>query len=75
MIFASDLDSTLIYSSRHCKLINEEKLIPVDFYNNCNSSFITKSMQDKLDHINKSMHFIPVTTRLQRAIYENEILL
>ena len=34
MIFASDLDSTLIYSSRHCKLINEEKLFPVDFYNN-----------------------------------------
>lgn len=63
MIFASDLDSTLIYSSRHCTLINEEKLIPVDFYNNCNSSFITKSMQDKLEHINNSMLFIPVTTR------------
>jgi len=63
MIFASDLDSTLIYSSRHCKLIDEEKLIPVDFYNNCNSSFITKSMHDKLDHINESLLFIPVTTR------------
>ncbi len=63
MIFASDLDSTLIYSSRHCTLIDEEKLIPVDFYNNCNSSFITKSMQDKLAHIKESMLFIPVTTR------------
>ncbi|MGH4121356.1 MAG: HAD family hydrolase [Clostridium sp.] len=63
MIFASDLDSTLIYSSRHCTLINEEKLVPVDFYNNCNSSFITKSMQDKLEHLNESMLFIPVTTR------------
>jgi hydroxymethylpyrimidine pyrophosphatase-like HAD family hydrolase len=63
MIFASDLDSTLIYSSRHCTQINEEKLVPVDFYNNCNSSFITKSMQDKLEHINESMLFIPVTTR------------
>ena len=63
MIFASDLDSTLIYSSRHCNLIDEEKLIPVDFYNNCSSSFITKSMQDKLEHINESMLFIPVTTR------------
>ncbi|MBZ9684878.1 HAD hydrolase family protein [Clostridium estertheticum] len=63
MIFASDLDSTLIYSSRHCTLINKEKLVPVDFYNNCNSSFITKSMQDKLEHINESMLFIPVTTR------------
>ena len=63
MIFASDLDSTLIYSSRHCTLIKEEKLTAVDFYNNCNSSFITKSMQDKLKHINESMLFIPVTTR------------
>jgi len=65
MIFASDLDSTLIYSSRHCNLINEEKLFPVDFYNNKMCSFITKSMQNKLDHINKSMLFIPVTTRSQ----------
>lgn len=63
MIFASDLDSTLIYSSRHCKLINEETLLPVDFYNNSNCSFITKSMQHKLEHINESMLFIPVTTR------------
>ncbi|WP_291634034.1 HAD hydrolase family protein [Clostridium sp.] len=63
MIFASDLDSTLIYSSRHCKLINEEELFPVDFYNNNMCSFITKSMQDTLKHINESMLFIPVTTR------------
>jgi len=63
MIFASDLDSTLIYSSKHCEQVNEEKLFPVDFYNNNNSSFITKSMQDKLEHINESMFFIPVTTR------------
>jgi hydroxymethylpyrimidine pyrophosphatase-like HAD family hydrolase len=62
MIFASDLDSTLIFSSRHCKLINKEKLFPVDFYNN-NCSFITKSMKDTLEHINESMLFIPVTTR------------
>lgn len=63
MIFASDLDSTLIYSSRHCNLINEEKLFPVDFYNNNMCSFITKSMHHKLEHINASMLFIPVTTR------------
>ncbi len=63
MIFASDLDSTLIYSSKHCKLINDKKLIPVDFYNNNMCSFITKSIQDILKHINESMLFIPVTTR------------
>ena len=62
MIFASDLDSTLIYSSRHCKLINEEELFPVDFYNN-NCSFITKSMHLTLQNINENMLFIPVTTR------------
>lgn len=62
MIFASDLDSTLIFSSRHCKLINDDKLFPVDFYNN-NCSSITKSMKDTLEHIHKSMLFIPVTTR------------
>ena len=63
MIFASDLDSTLIYSSKHCNLINEEKLFPVDFYNDSMCSFITKSMQDSLKHINESMIFVPVTTR------------
>ncbi|MBW9146969.1 hypothetical protein KTC92_12125 [Clostridium sp. CM027] len=63
MIFASDLDSTLIYSSRHCNLINEENLFPVDFYNNNMCSFITKSMHNKLEHINEIMLFIPVTTR------------
>lgn len=63
MIFASDLDSTLIYSSRHCNLINEKELLPVDFYNNNKCSFITKPIQDKLEHINESMLFIPVTTR------------
>lgn len=63
MIFASDLDSTLIYSSRHCELISSEKLFPVDSYNNNNCSFVTKSLQHKLEHINESMLFIPVTTR------------
>lgn len=62
MIFASDLDSTLIYSSRHCKLINEEKLFPVDFYND-KCSYITKSMHHTLQLIKESMLFIPVTTR------------
>lgn len=63
MIFASDLDSTLIYSSRHCSLINEEELLPVDFYKNQMCSFITKRMQSTLEHINESMIFVPVTTR------------
>lgn len=64
MIFASDLDSTIIYSSRHCKLINEEKLFPVDFYKD-KFSCITKSMDYTLQLINESMLFIPVTTRSQ----------
>ncbi|MGK0467836.1 HAD family hydrolase [Clostridium sp.] len=63
MIFASDLDSTLIYSTRYCHTINSDKLFPVDFYNNNNCSFITSSIQHKLEHINESMLFIPVTTR------------
>jgi hydroxymethylpyrimidine pyrophosphatase-like HAD family hydrolase len=63
MVFASDLDSTLIYSSRHCTLIDEERLLPVDFYNNNRCSFITKSMKETLEHINESSLFIPVTTR------------
>jgi hydroxymethylpyrimidine pyrophosphatase-like HAD family hydrolase len=63
MIFASGLDSTLIYSSRHCTLINEEELLPVDFYKNQMCSFITNPMQSTLEHINESMLFVPVTTR------------
>jgi len=65
MIFASDLDSTLIYSSKHCTLINENQLHPVDFYNDRNCSFITKPMLGLLQHINESMLFVPVTTRSQ----------
>ena len=62
MIFASDLDSTLIFSAKHCKHINEGELFPVDFYNN-KCSCITKYMKSTLEHINESMLFIPVTTR------------
>ena len=65
MIFASDLDSTLIYSSRHCRLINDDELLAVDFYNN-NYSSITKSMHLSLQHINENLLFIPVTTRSKK---------
>ncbi|MBU3114288.1 hypothetical protein [Clostridium lacusfryxellense] len=78
MIFASDLDSTLIYSSRHCSLINEQELLPVDFYKNQMCSFITKPMQSTLEHINESMIFVPVTTRSRdqytRIKYINDVL-
>ncbi len=77
MVFASDLDSTLIYSSRHCKLIEQSKLLPVDFYKN-SCSCITSSMHHALEHINDTMMFIPVTTRsknqYKRIKYFNDVI-
>lgn len=60
LLFASDIDNTLIYSHKH--ELNTEK-IPCELYNGKNISFITKYTQEKLDYIYNNSLFIPVTTR------------
>ncbi|WMJ79896.1 HAD family hydrolase [Clostridium sp. MB40-C1] len=62
MIFASDLDRTLIYSK---KLIdhNGEDIVLVERYNGEDLSFMKKAVIDKLGNMKEKIMFIPVTTR------------
>ena len=79
MIFASDLDRTLIYSNR---FLNEESLtVPirnVEVYNGREISYMTEKAIALLREIADEMMFIPVTTRTveqyQRiALFRDEI--
>lgn len=64
MIFASDLDRTLIYSMNSMgEGIPEDELIPVELYNNEVLSYMTKQALSLLHEISQIGTFIPVTTR------------
>ncbi|MCM1988286.1 HAD hydrolase family protein [Oceanirhabdus seepicola] len=64
MIFASDLDRTLIYSTR---FINEENsdFIPIEKKEGRIISYISKRTIQLLKNINESTLFVPVTTRTE----------
>ncbi|WP_217561178.1 HAD family hydrolase [Paenibacillus sp. GbtcB18] len=64
MIFASDLDRTLIYSKTSMgQGINDEDLIPVELYEDEYISFMSKQALSLLNDISQLATFIPVTTR------------
>lgn len=63
MIFASDLDQTLIYSERSKGDAPAEELEPVELYEGRYISFMTRQAIDKLRQLAKLAQFIPVTTR------------
>lgn len=64
MIFASDLDRTIIYSN---KFINDDvkdhNIKNIEIYNNEEISFVTEEGIGKLKDISKKILFVPVTTR------------
>ena len=64
MMFASDLDGTLIYSNRR---LDEESLnVPVRYvevYNGKEISFMTEKAIALLRELSEEMMFVPVTTR------------
>ncbi len=61
MIFASDLDRTLIYSS---KFISDEiETVVVEYKDSEPLSYMTKDAQQKLIEIRGKWTFVPVTTR------------
>lgn len=64
MIFASDLDQTLIYSERSKGEIALEEMVPVELYEGRHISYMTKPAIDKLEQLLRIMHFVPVTTRI-----------
>ncbi|HZW83644.1 MAG TPA: HAD family hydrolase [Candidatus Deferrimicrobium sp.] len=66
MIFASDLDQTLIYSLRSRGLCATDKLRSVESLDGKEISFMTEESIAKLQEVMKHALFIPVTTRTQQ---------
>lgn len=66
MIFASDLDQTLMYSTRSFRLLPDEVLPPitsVERYEGRDISFMADEAIGKLQEIARQSVFVPVTTR------------
>lgn len=62
-IFASDLDQTLIYSSRWIEDLESKDVINIEKYNGREISYILSSTIEELKKITKKNYFIPITTR------------
>ncbi|TWT27455.1 hypothetical protein [Planomicrobium sp. CPCC 101110] len=70
VLFASDLDQTLIYSRNSMGAnVAEEELVEVEKINGKPYSFMTQTSHQALLNIGSSAFFLPVTTRTQ-AQYE-----
>ena len=65
MIFASDLDQTLIYSHRSflMKAKVAEAVSPIEWYEDRYISYITQAALSKLQRLAGELLFVPVTTR------------
>ncbi|ANE46915.1 hypothetical protein SY83_12220 [Paenibacillus swuensis] len=63
MIFASDLDQTLIYSVRSKGDTPLESMVPVELYEGRHISYMTPGAIEKLHLLKQWAHFVPVTTR------------
>ncbi len=64
MLFASDLDRTLIYSPRTFEGVKfKEEVCPVEIYENKPISYMTKNALIMLKELSNRMLFVPVTTR------------
>ena len=64
MLFASDLDRTLIYSPRTFDGEElKEEVCSVEIYENKPISFMTKNALMMLKELTKRLLFVPVTTR------------
>jgi hydroxymethylpyrimidine pyrophosphatase-like HAD family hydrolase len=64
MIFASDLDQTLIYSARSKGEVEIEEMVPVELYEGRYISYMTKPAIEKLQQLAGIARFVPVTTRI-----------
>jgi len=63
MIFASDLDRTLIYSSEFVRNEPPESVDIIEYYNGGPISWVSRKMVDMLRTISERATFVPVTTR------------
>lgn len=64
MMFASDLDQTLIYSQRSFMTENlQETIHPVEWFEDRYISYMTSISISKLKQLSRELLFVPVTTR------------
>ena len=63
MIFATDLDRTMIYSSKFLNQENENKVTLVEVLEGKNISYMSNYALKELEEINKKVFVVPVTTR------------
>lgn len=64
MIFACDLDQTLIYSRNSMGLIDADELVPVETYKGEYLSYMTRTAYLMLQRLSEQVHFVPTTTRI-----------
>ncbi len=77
--FASDLDRTLIYSSKMMNQFGAEEFQLIETLEGKEISYISNKTKNLLQTVNKEMHFIPVTTRTieqyrRITLFQNEIV-
>ncbi|MFC4303112.1 HAD family hydrolase [Cohnella boryungensis] len=63
MIFACDLDQTLIYSRNSRGECDEGTLVTVEYYEGAPLSYMTSRAFGLLQRLSQSLHFVPTTTR------------
>ncbi|HEY9061688.1 MAG TPA: HAD family hydrolase [Pseudobacteroides sp.] len=63
MIFASDLDQTLIFSEKHITDDLKDKVIPSEFKNESIITYMLSETFEKLKSLNDKLILIPTTTR------------
>lgn len=65
MIFASDLDQTLIYSKKSMGAVQEDELVPVELHQGNYISYMTQTSIERLHKLAGDVLFVPVTTRTE----------
>ncbi|MCG7409685.1 hydrolase [Paenibacillus sp. ACRRX] len=63
MLFASDLDQTLIYSQRSMGQVSLDQLVPVERYEGRIISYMSHTSIKRLRTLMNQVEFVPVTTR------------
>lgn len=67
MIFASDLDRTLVFSQKNFNFVDDESVL-IDFSGDRAVSFMTKTTINLLRELSNKINFVPVSAREHRQI-------
>lgn len=69
MIFATDLDKTMIFNKKYVNESIIDKVQLVETINQSPVSYMSKSAINKLKEVNKKIQVIPTTTRSLEEFY------